>query len=137
MTLVEQYIVGIREALRNSQSLPGHVENSPMRAHGRDDPQVINVMPGAEKIVSAATPRVTRSREVHLTVLTAGNEHLELCEAVFEVAHPIVMGFNADGITQIDEIQTDEPRYAGGDLTRQAVTKRYLITYQTLENSLS
>lgn len=136
-TLVQQYIEGVRAALRASQSLPGEVEDSPVRAHTRDATAVVTVLPGREQVTQGATQCATRLREIHLVVHSAGDDHLALCEDLFEAAHPIVMAFRADNLVAVAELGTDEPRYANGDLTRQVVARRYLFTYQTDEHSLS
>lgn len=136
-TLALQYVTGIRDVLLAQPHFPARIEVSPVLAAGREDTQVLSVVLGAERVVHSNMPRVTREREVHIQVRTAGDDHLPLCESVLAAAHPIVMAFRAAGIVQIEETQTDEPRYANGDLTRQLVVKRYLITYQTLEDSLT
>ena len=136
-TLVEAYIDGIRSALRDAPSFPGFVESSPVRAMTREEHQVVCVLPGAESVVGGGIGRSTRVREIHLVAHTAGDEHLSLAEAIFSSAHPVLMKFDAAGIVSIEEHGTDEPKYANADLRRQVVTKRYRITYQTDEHSLS
>lgn len=135
-TLVQKYINGLRNMLRSADGFPAVIEDSPVRAYKRDE-QVVSLMPGAEKVVGGSHPKVTRQREIHLLVHTSGDEHTSLCELIFEAAHPLIMKFSFENIIQVDEVQTDEPRYANGDMTRQVVTRRYLITYQTFEDSLS
>lgn len=135
-TLVQKYIQGLRNTLRTAEGFPAAIEDSPVRAYKRNE-QIVSLMPGAEKVVGASHPKVTRQREVHLLVHTSGDEHLVLCEQILEAAHPLIMNFSSENLIQVDEVQTDEPRYANGDMTRQVVTRRYLLTYQTFEDSLS
>lgn len=136
-TLAQRYIEGMRAALEAAPNFPARVESSPVRAHTRNETAVVSLQLGTESVEGSGTPRVTRSREVHLMVHTAGDEHLALCEGTFEAATPILMQYQAEAIVQIEELRTDEPKYANGDLTRQVVTKRFLVTYQTVDDSLS
>lgn len=135
-TLASQYIKELRKSLRAIVDFPALIEDSPVRAFNRDT-QALCLTLGPEKVTSASHPMVTRQRELHVQVHTSGNDHLDISEAIFQSAHPLIMRFDSSGVVQVDELQTDEPRYANGDLTRQVVTRRYLITYQTLEDSLS
>ncbi|GAA5231751.1 hypothetical protein FOZ76_14495 [Verticiella sediminum] len=136
-TLVQTYVEGLRAELIAAPGFPAEVESSPVRASTRQRPQVVTLLLGLETVADGSISRVNRAREVHLLVHTAGEDHIELSESVFEAAHPLVMGFSAPGIVGIQELRTDEPKYANGDLLRQVVTRRYLITYQTDEHSLS
>lgn len=136
-TLVQLYVEGLHDALRSAAGFPALVEPSPVRAHTHAQAQVITVQVGAERVTDSATPRVTRMREIHLLVHTAGDDGLGLSERVFSAAHPVLMHFTGPGLVQVEELRTDEPRYVNGDLLRQAITKRYLFTYQTAEDSLS
>lgn len=136
-TLVKRYIHDLRAAVKAAGV---KTENSPVRAHTSNDPAVVSIQPGAERVVPEASfGRVTRQREIHVMVHTAGNEHLEACEDLLELIHPLIMKYEdeEESIVQIDELSTEEPKYAKGDLTRQVTAKRYLITYQTEDDSLS
>lgn len=134
-TLVKQYILGLREAVKGTGA---KTEDSPIRAHAASDIQLVNILPGAERVVpETAVVRVTRQREIQVMVHTAGRDHLDACEDLFELIHPVIMAYREDSITQVDELRTVEPKYADGDLTRQVVAKIYLITYQTEDDSLS
>lgn len=136
MTQLQSYITGLIEAFENTPGFPARIEKSPVRALNRQDARVLSVLPGAESVQDSPVSMATREREILLVVHTAGDEHLDLAEAVFEAAHPIVMGFAAEGLVSVSEHGTDEPKYANGDLTRQVVTKRYRFIYQTDEHSL-
>lgn len=136
-TRVQLYVEGVRAALRATPGFPAEVEDSSVRAHTFIRDRVITVQLGAETVTEGATPRVNRIRELHIQVHTAGDNGLELPESIFAAAHPIVMNFSGPGLVQIQELRTDEPRYANGDLERQVITKRYLFYYQTAEDSLS
>ncbi|HBQ90938.1 MAG TPA: hypothetical protein DD803_15995 [Alcaligenes faecalis] len=136
-TRVQLYVEGVRAALRAEPGFPAKVEDSPVRAHTFVQDRVITVQPGSETVTEGATPRVNRVREIHLLVHTAGDNGLELSESIFAAVHPIVMNFSAPGLVQVQELRTDEPRYANGDLERQVITKRYLFYYQTADDSLS
>jgi len=136
-TLFAGYLRGITDAMEASATFPAVVERSPVRAATREEARRICVLPGAESVEGTPLGRATREREILLNVHTAGDDHLELAESVLEAAHPIVMLFRAEGIVSIREFGTDEPKYANGDLSRQVVSKRYRITYQTDEHSLS
>ncbi|MGV2895048.1 hypothetical protein ACNPPY_04595 [Achromobacter sp. AGC78] len=135
-TLALTYVQELRAALKVA-GFPAVMEPSPVRAITREDPRVVSVQLGAESVESMAVPRVTRVREIHLIVHTCGDDHLELAEDVFEAAHPLVMGYSGPNVIAVAEFGTDEPKYANGDLRRQVVTRRYRITYQTDEQSLS
>jgi len=136
-TRVQLYVEGVRAALRAAPGFPAKVEDSPVRAHTFVQDRVITVQPGSETVTEGATPRVNRIREIHLLVHTAGDNGLDLSESIFGAAHPIVMSFSGPGLVQVQELRTDEPRYANGDLERQVITKRYLFYYQTADDSLS
>lgn len=134
-TLARQYIRGLREAVKDAGA---KTEDSPIRAHTASDTSLVSIQPGAERVVpEAAFNRVTRQREIQVMVHTSGRDHLEACEDLFELIHPVIMGYTEDSIIQVDELRTVEPKYADGDLTRQVVAKIYLITYQTEDDSLS
>ena len=136
-TRVQLYVEGVRAALRAAPQFPAKVEDSPVRAHTFVQDRVITVQPGSETVTEGATPRVNRVREIHLLVHTAGDNGLDLSESIFAAAHPIVMNFTGPGLVQVQELRTDEPRYANGDLERQVITRRYLFYYQTADDSLS
>lgn len=131
------YVKGIRAALGAVGAVPARLESSPVRAATRDAIPMLRVLPGREVVVSGSIGCTARHREVHLWLHTAGDDHLDLAERVFEAAHPIVMAFQASGLVSVEEVGTDEPKYADADLTRQVVVKRYLFIYQTDEHSLS
>nr|WP_218940910.1 hypothetical protein [Allopusillimonas soli] len=133
---MQGYIAGLIDAFESGTGFPARIEKSPVRALNREDRQVLSILPGAESVQDSPVSMATREREILLVVHTAGDEHLDLAEAVFEAAHPIVMGFTAEGLVSVNEHGTDEPKYANGDLTRQVVTKRYRLIYQTDEHSL-
>lgn len=116
----------------------GRVERSPYRAMTVDESRVVSVLPGRETVVEGSTSRATRVREILVGFYTTGDDHLDDSEAVQEIVHPVVMGFYLDGIVKVEELGTDEPRWPREtDGRRQMVTKRYAITYQTDEHSLS
>lgn len=137
MTLFSSYIRGITDALEAAAGFPAVVERSPVRAATRDEARRVCVLPGAESVESTPLGRATREREILVNVHTSGDDHLDLAEETLAAVHPIVMLFSAEGIVSIREHGTDEPKYANADLRRQVVTKRYRITYQTDEHSLS
>ncbi|SAI58927.1 Uncharacterised protein [Bordetella ansorpii] len=133
-TRLQQYIAGISDAL----TVAGlKVEGSPIQALQRQDSQVCTLLPGQEDVEASPVGRSTRGRLIRLAVHTAGDDHLAETEAVFEAAHPVIMAFVADGLVSIVELGTDEPQYVATDLSRQITGKRYLVTYQTDEHSLS
>lgn len=136
MTFLTRLVQGLRDALESSPGFPAIVEPSPVRAMTRKDTQTVCVLPGAEAVDAMPIGRSTRARQVHVVVHTAGDDHLELSEAVFAAAHPVLMAFEMDNLVSVEEVGTDEPKYANGDLTRQVVTRRYRVVYQTDEHSL-
>lgn len=136
-TLAMLYVKELRAALEAAPGFGAVVESSPVRAVTRDESKVISVQLGGESVESVNTPRATRVREIHVLVHTAGDTHQEMAEEVFEQAHPIIMRYAGQNIVQVAEFGTDEPKYVNGDLRRQVVNKRYRITYQTDEHSLS
>lgn len=136
-TLALRYVNDLRAALEAAPEFLAVVESSPVRAIGREEPMVISVQLGAESVESVHMPRATRTREIHVLVHTAGDEHQAMAEQVFEQAHPVIMAYAGPNVVGIAEFGTDEPKYVNGDLRRQVVNKRYRITYQTDEDSLS
>lgn len=135
-TLAMQYVEDLRAALKAAPGFPAEVESSPVRAVAREAPMVISVQLGGESVESLNSPRVTRVREIHILVHTAGDDHQALAEKVFELAHPVVMAYDGPNVVEVIEFGTDEPKYVNGDLRRQVVNKRYRITYQTDEHAL-
>lgn len=135
-TLFQLYRDGIRDALLDAADFPAEVETSTLRAFTRDEVVVV-LHAGKEVVVVEAFPRVTRVRELLCSVHAGGEDREDQAEQVFEALQPIVMGFSSDGIVQIEEFGTDEPRFAGGDQARMLLTKRFRITYQTDSDSLS
>lgn len=136
MTFLARLVLGMRDALEASPDFPAAVEPSPVRAMTRQDRKTVCVLPGAEAVDAMPIGMATRARQIHVVVHTAGDDHLELSEEVFSAAHPVVMSFEMDGLVSVEEVGTDEPKYANGDLTRQVVTRRYRVVYQTDEHSL-
>ena len=135
-TLFQTYRDGIKAAVAATAGFPAQVETSTLRAFTRDD-LVLVLHPGKEVIADEAWPRVNRVRELLCSVHASGEDREDLAEQVFEALQPIVMGYDADGIVQIEEFGTDEPRYASGDQARMLLTKRFRIVYQTDSDSLS
>lgn len=137
-TLVQRYIDELVDVIGKTPGFPAAVETSTLRAFTREDYPVLVVHRGKEAI-SEQSPyhRYTRIRELLFTVHSAGFEREEEAEAVFDVLQPIVMSFSADGLILVEEVGTSEPMFAQGDRDRMAMTKRFIFTYQTEENSLS
>lgn len=136
-TLVQVYIDEISALIESVPELRGKVERSPVRAKDRNASPVITLLPGREKVEEASVATVNRHRELQVLVHTSGDEHMDVSERTFLIIHPIIMGYSADSLVLVQEIGTDDPRYRDGDLTRQVVTRRYLLTYQTADDSLS
>lgn len=134
-TLFQTYRDGIKSALE-AAAVPAEIETSTLRAFTRAE-TVLVLHAGKEVVADGAWPRVERIRELLCSVHVAGDNREDLAEAIFEALQPIVMGYSADGIVQIDEFGTDEPRFTSGDQARMLVTKRFRITYQTDAHSLS
>lgn len=136
-TLVQRYLDGLYAAIESMPDFPALTERSTLRAFKRDDGPMIVIHLGKEAVLEGPWPRSNRAREVLCTAHTAGEDREDQSEAVFEALQPIVMGFTADNLVQVEEIGTDEPKYAQADLNRMAVTKRFYFTYQTAADSLS
>lgn len=136
-TLFQIYRDSIKSLIESPGNFPAIVETSTVRAFTREDGAVLVLHSGKEVIVDEAMPRVTRVRELLCSVHTRGEDGEDVAEAIFEALQPIVMGYTEEGIVQIDEFGTDEPKFVPGDLTRALVTKRFRITYQTLSDSLA
>jgi len=137
-TRLQRYVDELYAVVEQVDGFPAAVERSTLRAFRRDEHPMLVIHQGREVISpDSAWPRSTRVRELLCTVHTAGAERDTSSEEVFEALQPIVIGYVADGLVQIEELGTDEPKYLQGDLDRMAVTKRFRLTYQTLDDSLS
>lgn len=136
-TRYQTYRDGIKAALLAATGLGAQVETSTLRAFTRNE--TVLVLHSGKEIVSDEGPigRATRMRELLCSVQTAGESRDDVAESVFAVALPIVLGYSAEGLVSLREMGTDDPKYVSGDLARMIVTKRFLLTYQTLEDSLS
>lgn len=115
-----------------------NTERSPTLAIRREDCPVVVVHRGAEIISDDSPwPMSTRHRQLLVTVHGAGDGAEDDIDAVFAKLQPIFANFVADGVVQLEELGTDEPKYANKDLTRALVTRRWRLTYQTRQDSLS
>lgn len=137
-TRLQEYINGLYQAVEAKADFPAVAERSTLRAFTRDDPAMLVIHPGRE-VVSPDSPHpmATRIRELLFTAHTSGADRDDASESIFEALQPLVMGFTAPDIVQIEEFGTDEPKYVQGDRDRMAVTKRFRITYQTMADSLA
>ena len=137
-TLLQTYVDALYQSVDSSPDFPAVTEKSTLRAFRREDPLMLVIHLGKEGVSpDSRWPRATRIRELLCTAHTAGADRDDACEAIFEALQPIVMGFSADGLVMIEEFGTDEPKYVQGDLDRMMVTKRFRITYQTMDDSLA
>lgn len=138
MTLMQSYINALYAAVDQAPGFPAQTERSTLRAFRREDNCMLVIHLGRETVLDDSPwPRSNRAREVLCTVHTRGDDQGALSEATLEALQPIVMGFSADGLVQVEEIGTDEPKFVQADLDRMAVTKRFVFTYQTMADSLA
>lgn len=136
-TLYQTFRNGIKAALIATPGLGAQVETSTLRAFTRSETAL--VLHSGKEFVSDDGPIgcATRVRELLCSAQTAGDARDDVAESIFEAALPVILGYAAAGLVSIQETGTDEPKYVPGDLGRMIVTKRFLLTYQTRENSLS
>ncbi len=137
-TLLRTYIDALYAEIETIPDFPARIERSTLRAFRREEYPVVVIHRGAEVISDDSPwPIVTRHRHLLVSVHGAGEDAEEDVETVFEILQPVLSRFAAAGLVQIEEAGTDEPKYAQGDLTRMVVTRRWRLTYQTQQDSLS
>jgi hypothetical protein len=79
----------------------------------------------------------TRQTEILCTVITRDTTPDQAADSVLELAHPIIMDFDAPALIGSDEGQTDPPIFANVDGESCLRTVHYLYTYRTRSNSLT
>ncbi|HDR9028746.1 TPA: hypothetical protein QDB14_002946 [Burkholderia vietnamiensis] len=79
----------------------------------------------------------TRQTELLCTVITRDTAPDRAADQVLELAHPIVMNYDGQGIIDIGESHTDPPIFANVDGESCLRTVHYIFTYRTRWNSLT
>ncbi|ALP62820.1 hypothetical protein [Paraburkholderia caribensis] len=79
----------------------------------------------------------TRQTELLFTVITRDTAPDKAADSVLELAHPIVMSFDAPSLIDASEGQTDPPIFANVDGESCLRTVHYVYIYRTRWNSLT
>lgn len=79
----------------------------------------------------------TRQTEILCTVITRDSTPDQAADTVIELAHPIIMNFDAGALIATDEGQTDPPIFANVNGESCLRTVHYFFTYRTRSNSLT
>jgi hypothetical protein len=129
---------GIYAAVEAVPDFPAGLERSTVRAFTREQSPMLVMHLGREVVSSDSPfPMADRMREILCSVHARGEQPDVEAEGVFEALQPLIMRFTAPGVIQIDEASTDEPKFRGADLSAVIITKRFVVTYRTLADSLS
>ncbi|WP_322105854.1 hypothetical protein [Paraburkholderia sp. J41] len=134
----ESYVEALMHALSADaqlQALGVKVERSIYDAVSSDEPRVLVVHRGRD----TPTPDIgvtTRACIFMLTAVVRDAAPDRASDSIFELAHPVVMRFDADGLMGVLEGPTDEPRAADAEGGIGVVTIQYLFQYQTPPEAL-
>ncbi|HYD79841.1 MAG TPA: hypothetical protein VEC06_08530 [Paucimonas sp.] len=110
-------------------------ERSLKAAISAEDGDTLVVHRGAEELRDQVLGATDCFVEILLSVVTHDDAPDAAADAVMEVAHPIVMAYTHGAIIDIQQGNTDEPKYTNGRAC--VVTTHYLIHYRRSESSLS
>jgi len=137
MTQLSQMIDALYQAIEAIEDFPARLERSPIRAITRNEYPAVVIHRGAETVSDDSPwPLVTRIRQIYVTVHCAGDGAEDEADEIFLILQPVFANFTYEDLVITKELSTDEPRYAQGDLTRVAITRRWALTYQTKEDAL-
>ncbi|MGN7985146.1 hypothetical protein [Burkholderia sp. 22313] len=133
-TLRERFIEQLMTAFSADERLHQQgvvVERSLFAAFEASEPRVIVVHRGSDPVVDENIGVTTRECGVAVSAVVHADAPDLAADAMFEVTHPIVMRFQADGLIGVREAGTDEPQAGDVDGGVGVVTMRYLFLYQT------
>ena len=140
-TLREQYVealLGLLEADPDLQSLNVQVGRSIVDALDAQHNLAVIIHIGADAPPDrSAIGFATRQTEILCTVITRDSTPDKAADAVLELAHPILMDFDAAALIASDEGHTDPPIFANVDGESCLRTVHYIYTYRTRSNSLT
>ncbi|MGU4696858.1 hypothetical protein [Burkholderia cepacia] len=133
-TMRERFIDQLMAALSAEPSLRDTgvvVERSLFAAFASNEPRVLVVHRSSDPVVEENIGVTTRECGVALSAVVHADAPDREADVMFEVTHPLVMRFQADGLIGIREAGTDEPQAGDADGGVGVVTMRYLFLYQT------
>ncbi|WP_321891704.1 hypothetical protein [Paraburkholderia tropica] len=134
----ESYVEALMQLLSADaqlQALGVRVERSIYDAVGSNEPLVLVVHRGRD----VPTPDIgvtTRECIFMLTAVVRDAAPDRASDSIFELAHPLVMNFDAAGLMGVLEGPTDEPRAADAEGGIGVVTLQYIFQYQTPTDAL-
>ncbi|KWI49296.1 hypothetical protein WM06_21425 [Burkholderia cepacia] len=139
-TMREQFIERLMLVLSNETRLRDVgvvIERSLFAAFASNEPRVMVVHRGSDPVIEENVGVTTRECGVALSAVVHADAPDREADVMFEVTHPIVMGFQADGLIGVREAGTDEPQAGDADGGVGVVTMRYLFLYQTRAGHLA
>ncbi|MEM5449856.1 MULTISPECIES: hypothetical protein [Paraburkholderia] len=134
----ESYVESLMQALSGSaelQSLGVQVERSVFEAVSSSEPRVLVVHRGRD-VPTTDIGVTARECIFNLTAVVRDAAPDRAADDIFELAHPIVMAFDAPGLMGIVEGPTEEPSVADAEGGIGVVTIQYLFQYQTPTEAL-
>lgn len=137
MTLRETYIQGLIAALTGTVGLGAEVGRSIVVAFARPRGSVLVVHRGGEELENTLGDDTERHCEILVSVITRSDVPDQVADQVMEIAHPVIMGYQAAGMIQMQEMGTNAPVFANTDGQACMLTSRYRIQYSTDRLSLS
>lgn len=137
MTARESYIQGLIAMFSAASGFPALVERSVSIAFSREESPVLVVHRGAETPDNSKMGVTDRSCEILVSVITRSDTPDKDADDILEVAHPLVLGYMAAGLIDVNEVATEAPRYANTDGQACMITVRYLFLYRTDRDSLA
>lgn len=135
----ETYVQSLVDRLRADAELSTQgviLERSIFDAIDRNEERVLVVSRGRDVVVDTNIGRATRRCELLLSVVIRASAPDAAADEIFARTHPIVMGFDADDLEGIVEIETDEPRTTSAEGGVGVLTMKYMFEYQTATNEL-
>lgn len=135
----ESYVADLMAQLAASadlQALGVTVERSLFDAISNSEGSVLVVHRGRDTPVSSLGV-TDRQCVVMLTAVVRDAAPDRAADSIFEAAHPIVMGFDADRLLGVTEGPTGEPQAGDVEGGVGVITIQYLLQYQTAPNSLA
>ncbi len=137
MTLREVYIQGLIAKLSAASGFPASVERSISIAFSREESPVVVVHRGSESLENTLGSDTYRSCEILVSVITRNDAPDKIADDIMEVAHPLVMTYQAAGLIQMEELGTNAPVFSNTDSQACMMTTRYRIQYCSGRESLN
>jgi hypothetical protein len=135
----ESYVAALMAQLAGSAALRAlgvTVERSVFEAISSHEGSVLVVHRGRDTPVSSLGV-TDRQCVLMLTAVVRDASPDRAADSIFEAAHPIVMGFDADRLLGVTEGPTGEPQAGDVEGGVGVITIQYLLQYQTAPNSLA